>query len=203
MTEALREIEEAAKLAMTYSGQKNQVKTQFLKGAVYLRMGSIEDVENTADEIKIIVDNGLNKKLIRYYYLLKGLIESQKNNFEDAKKYQMQALSLVPFQVPLSEGCEDLAVFYDGMATTYIELEELDKAQENYEKIISLTDGRLSVGNVYAKAFYMLGKIYEQQGETAKAIEDYEKFLNLWKDADPGIAEVEDARKRLDGLRGS
>jgi len=37
----------------------------------------------------------------------------------------------------------------------------------------------------------MLGKIHEQQGDTAKAIEHYEKFLSLWKDADPGIAEVE------------
>jgi hypothetical protein len=28
----------------------------------------------------------------------------------------------------------------------------------------------------------------------------YEKFLSLWKDADSGIAEVEDAKERLAGL---
>jgi len=47
----------------------------------------------------------------------------------------------------------------------------------------------------------MLGKIFEQKGWKGKAIEHYEKFLDLWKDADPGIAEVEDARKRLAGSK--
>jgi hypothetical protein len=36
----------------------------------------------------------------------------------------------------------------------------------------------------------------------SKAIEHYEKFPDLRKDADPGIAEVGEARKRLAGLKG-
>jgi hypothetical protein len=35
----------------------------------------------------------------------------------------------------------------------------------------------------------MLGKIYEQLGNTAKAIEHHKKFLSLWKDVDQGIGD--------------
>ena len=44
-------------------------------------------------------------------------------------------------------------------------------------------------------------KVLEKKSQKAKAIEHYERFLELWKNADPGIAEVEDARKRLAGLQ--
>jgi hypothetical protein len=47
----------------------------------------------------------------------------------------------------------------------------------------------------------MLGKIYEKKERLRDARENYEKFLELWKDADPGIPEVTDAKKRLEALQ--
>jgi len=35
----------------------------------------------------------------------------------------------------------------------------------------------------------------------SKAIEHYKKFLSLWKDTDPAIAETQDARRRVAGLK--
>ena len=43
--------------------------------------------------------------------------------------------------------------------------------------------------------------INKKKGRIGTAIEHYEKFLDLWKDADHGIAEVEDAKSRLAGLK--
>ncbi len=43
----------------------------------------------------------------------------------------------------------------------------------------------------------MLGLIDEIQGDKARARENCRTFLELWKDADPGLPEVEDAKKRL------
>jgi tetratricopeptide (TPR) repeat protein len=64
-----------------------------------------------------------------------------------------------------------------------------------------MTWGRLHYGHGYTKSFYMLGKIHEQLGDRAKAIEYYEKALDLWKDADPDITEVQDAGSHLKELQ--
>ena len=48
----------------------------------------------------------------------------------------------------------------------------------------------------YPKSFYLLGKIYEQTGDRKLAIENYGKFLDLWKNADEDLPDLIDAKAR-------
>ena len=64
-----------------------------------------------------------------------------------------------------------------------------------------MTTGRMGSGDLYARSFYHLGQIDEKLGDKAKSRENYQKFLDLWKNADRGLPEVKDARKRLAGLQ--
>jgi eukaryotic-like serine/threonine-protein kinase len=52
------------------------------------------------------------------------------------------------------------------------------------------------------KAHYWLGVAYEQQGQKDRAIKEYKKFLEIWKDADFKSVEMQDARVRISKLTG-
>ncbi len=54
----------------------------------------------------------------------------------------------------------------------------------------------------FPKSFNLLGKIYEMKGDPKKAIQNTKKFLDLWKDADPGLQDLIDAKERLARLKG-
>ena len=173
-----------------------QIESLEGKGFAYLKLKEIDRAQEVADELLSLLEKEVNKKLMRHYYRLVGMIESEKDNFSAAIKHLEKALSLV------SKGPQDMPPdFIEPLGLAYFRKGDMDRAREEYEKITRITMGRLDQGDIYAKAFYMLGKICEQQGNTAKAVEHYEKFLTLWKDADPGLPEVDDARKRLVGLR--
>ncbi len=174
------------------------------KGLSYVEKKSMAEAQKTADELKDLIQEGiqkgLNRSYMRLYFHLIGMKELKEGNLSEAIELFEKSVSLLPHQFP-NEVVNDHAFFMDALALAYYKTGDLDKAQQEYERIISLTIGRLHWPDIYVKSFYMLGKIFEQKGWKGKAIENYEKFLDLWKDADPGIAEIEDARKRRAGLK--
>jgi len=50
------------------------------------------------------------------------------------------------------------------LASAYEKAGDVEKARQQYEKICRLTSGRFYYGDIYARSFYMLGKIADQLG---------------------------------------
>jgi serine/threonine protein kinase/Tfp pilus assembly protein PilF len=199
--QALIDFNRAYDISVETDDWNTQRNALYFKGLAHLEGGSPEEAQETADELKDMVEKGLNKKAVKLYHHLKGMIEFKKANFSEALLNIAEAISLLPHQYATDVLGSKHALFLDGLASVQYKAGNSDKAQETYERIISLTTGRYYYGDIYARSFYMLGKIYEGKGWEGKAIDHYEKFLELWKDADPGIPEVEDARLRLSGLK--
>jgi tetratricopeptide (TPR) repeat protein len=198
LQDALREID----LALDHAGEEQirdfKIWGLFLKAVVLSQMKSFDEAEKASELLKSVIEEGEIKKEIRLYYLISGLIELEKKNLMEALGLLQEALRLLPYQ---STASYDQALYLYPFADALYANKDTERAQEEFEKITRLTLGRQDYGDLYAKSFYMLGKIYEERGDSAKSIEHYEKFLDLWKDADSGLPEVEDARKRLAGLK--
>jgi len=89
----------------------------------------------------------------------------------------------------------------DTLPRAYLKKGEIDDAIAVYEKQITFDPQSKERRLIHPKYHFLLGKLYEEKGEKAKAIEQYEVFLGFWKDANPDLPELEDAKKRLASLR--
>ncbi len=204
--EALKECEmglENARQAVHYSFPL-QRSAMHMEGLIHLANHSIDMAQITAEKLKEFIDAGIHKKSIRLYYHLSGMIELEKGNYSQAIDLIQKACNLTFFkQIPASDEMlfKTNAQFMESLAMAYYRAGDLDKALEQCENIISLTPGGMFYGDIYSKSIYLASKIYEEKGNNNKAIEHYETFLELCKNSDPGLTEVEDARKRLADLK--
>ncbi len=90
----------------------------------------------------------------------------------------------------------------DYLAQAYYLNGELDKAITEYERLITFDPNSQDRRWIHPKYYYLLAKLYEEKDWKGKAIEQYEKFLELWKDADEDLPEFIDAKARLARLKG-
>jgi serine/threonine protein kinase/tetratricopeptide (TPR) repeat protein len=171
------------------------------KGSLLAEIQSFDAAKKTAEDLRTLIEKGINAKELRDYEYILGLIELGKKNYRQAADLFSRAYGRLDFESFYTwMSVDEHALYCDALGRALYESGELDKARREYDTITLLTVGRLYYGDLYARAFYMLGKIAERQGDKARAGQNYQKFLELWKDADPGLPEVADANRRLMGL---
>jgi serine/threonine protein kinase/tetratricopeptide (TPR) repeat protein len=192
---ALDEFDLAWKYAIEDNVLGSQRTILFLKGRAYINQGDLDTAQSLADELKERGEKAVNPNRIINYYSLQGCIDLEKKDCSSAVDYFKKVLARV------SAVSGAIPFVTESLAKAYYLSGDLENAIKEYTRLTQLGFSREDFILPYVKAFFNLGKIYEQQGNTAKALENYDKFLDLWKDADPGIPEVEDARVRRKALQ--
>jgi serine/threonine protein kinase/Flp pilus assembly protein TadD len=184
----------------------NKIIYAYELGLIELGLGRIDSVRLRVADIKACLTKPRDEftwDLSHYYDLLSAEILLR----EGAAKAAIGLLAKMPPQRPpvyygqLTLIAYNLPSFKDTLARAYQQNGEIDKAIAEYERLITIGPQNISRALIHPLNYYRLGKLYEQKGAVAKAEEDYRRFLDLWKDADPGLPEVGDARKRLAGLQ--
>jgi tetratricopeptide (TPR) repeat protein len=123
------------------------------------------------------------------YLFHKSLMEYNLGNYDSALAI-ISNLSRKNFTINVASGYIHLAAGLNDTAVTILEqaiLKDVDNQKEYPERSVH--------------GHYFLARAYEAAGRSNDAVEQYETFLTIWKNADKGLPLVEDAEKRLAELK--
>ncbi len=206
--------------AKSYLANYSKVYRPFFFGMIDLKLGNLESAKARLEEIKSLFQtderkafwqNGPFEEAWDKYFLdilgcEIGIFEGKPDIDRILKAFEGDCPFLAQdYQLPNNIdhviGLHDPPFVRDYIPRAYIQIGELDKAIEAYEKLVTFNPESVDRRLIHPLNYYRLGKVYEQKGNKRKARANYRKLLKLWKDADPGITEVEDANKRLTALK--
>ena len=167
----------------------------YCKGLIYAENGQLDKALGEASKLKKLTAIGLDKKKMRLYLHLMGVIEIEHENYAKAVEYLEPCPPMTCLRSRLN-----IAVA-DSLASAYAGAGELKKAEQQYRRMGDFPRGRQYYGDLYALSFYRLGRCYQSQSRPAEAAHSYEKFLEIWKGADPAIPEIKSASEALKQLK--
>jgi tetratricopeptide (TPR) repeat protein len=209
LSEGLAAVLGASKSAEVRGHHASSLIALLVKGMYEAKAGMLDEARTTEGQLAENGRSGLAKAHERAASFLRGLIASVDGRHGEAVKEFRKAVELLPTDVPYMDdqpyqvgvvaGMHALVLY--AAAQEYEKAGEPEEALDHYLKVVGLNGGRLTYPDAYALSHCAMGRIAEAAGNPEGARASYRKFLELWKNADPGLPEVADAQKRLAGLK--
>jgi tetratricopeptide (TPR) repeat protein len=188
--------------------QRNKVDSSILIGLIDAREGKLDSASMKLAEARELMPGSRKEDpkwaTIQEFScnLLRAEILLAEGAFGEVIEVMENAAPLeVPAMSPPAIMRLNMPLYQDLLARAYMKKGEWDKAIAEYENLINFNPDSTDRRVVPLLYHYRIAKLYEQKGWKGKAIEHYEIFLAPWEDAESSPSDIEDARKRLAGLK--
>lgn len=225
LQETLAKLDDCIEKELRYYGAERNPHHHYLKAHIYSALGrydsALVEVERAGDIIRQFVPQSLDVFLREQARWLaeSGDLESAQRTVSELQAligesdYRDYHLEFSRGTIELARGNYSAAIthfenihFLNGiafsrdyfLAQAHLFSGHPDRAIPLLEKLLVYHGyWRAYLGIWFVKSHYYLGLAYEQTGQYDRAIANYEKFLDIWRNADPELPEIDDARARL------
>lgn len=204
---------EAATKALQSGRARSRIFTEplalLLKGAVEVHSGDLQAARSSLAQIETTDLRGLARACERNARCLAGIIAEAEGRPGQAVEEFEAGVALLSMDIPYIDDepyfigvvAEMHAMILFLAAQAHERMGQQEASLERYLRLIGLSGGRLTHPDLYALSHYAVGRIRQAKGDIVGARASLERFLELWKNADPGLSEVKDAKKRLAALK--
>jgi tetratricopeptide (TPR) repeat protein len=196
---ALQAIGEAEKISIQFPDSLynlNHLIVQYMVGSAAMKSGDFVTAQTKAALIKELVEKeNYDKYYLDYYHLLLAEIYVSRGDGKAALAELGQPTTTTgwsPNQQAMRAASYALLGQYEEAIRVYKAL---------YNHVSSIYDDAFGFYYERSKVNYRLARIYEQKGDTAQAIEYYSQAIEQWKNADPELPELIDAKSRYGRLK--
>ena len=175
LANAEREAAEAARLKSSRTRLALLIRAD--RGGLTLT----DDLRHQILESALLVDRG-SRLSHRFPLFVAGYVALRDHKPEVALRYFRAVIGETPTWW-------DIEPFETCLADALRELGRFDEAIAEYRRVLKLNVN-------YPMARYRLGLALERKGMNREARAEFARFLTIWKDADPDVPELIDARRR-------
>ena len=176
--QALQECQKALEL------DSQMIKARWIEGLILVKNGLFDQADSQLLAIKGLAEKTKNEDPKSYYYHLLGELFLSKGLYTQALDSLNEATKINPLE---------RTFFLNALGEAYFRMGKLNKAIEKFEEVFKINPN-------YAQTHYLLGQIYQKQGKREKARAHFQKFLEIWKDADKNLPQLIEAKKYLERL---
>jgi len=163
-------------------------RTKMKLGSEYVSLGKFDEAAKLLNQLEAIKTQEYTQNNLANFYRLNGVIDFYKQDYPNAIQ-----------NLEASKSLDDDFETRVLLAKINIRNGHYNKAKEEYEYVLRHQYATFfdALPTMWPLAHYWLAKIHELNQNKVEAIKYYQKFLDLWKDADEDLPELLDARNRI------